>query len=113
MNSIRKDPVKWLFFYHVIIRIHVITVQNNSKSDPWDENRSQLPRHARENGHPVILSLSSMTWIPASAGMTESGHSVTGFRDTQPVLVLRLIEKRFWGGVNPDQLPENWIPDIS
>jgi hypothetical protein len=36
-----------------------------------------------------------MTWIPASAGMTDPSPLVTGFRDPQPVLVLPLIENRF------------------
>jgi len=38
-----------------------------------DENESLPPRHAREGmpcrpegGHPVVLSLSSMIWIPAA-----------------------------------------------
>jgi hypothetical protein len=29
------------------------------------ENRTSPPCHAREGGHPVVLSLSKMTWIPA------------------------------------------------
>ena len=47
-------------------------------------------------GIQVVLSLSSMAWIPASAGMTDSGPLVTGFRNALPVLVLPLIENRFW-----------------
>jgi hypothetical protein len=33
--------------------------------------------------------------------MTDPGPLVTGFRDARPVLVLPLIENRFWTGVAP------------
>ena len=61
-----------------------------------DENRSSPPRHAREGGHPVVLLLSSMAWIPASAGMTNSGPVAIGFPNALPMLILPLIENRFW-----------------
>ena len=60
---------------------------------------ANLTRHARKSGHPVVLSLSSMTWIPASAGMTDSGPLVTGFLNELPVLVLPLIDSLFLTGV--------------
>jgi hypothetical protein len=66
-----------------------------------DEKKSYLIRHARESGHPIILSLSSMTWIPAFAGMTDSGPLVTGVCYALPVLAMTLFENLFWIGVTP------------